>query len=101
MVASLPQPPVLIGHSFGGLIAQKYVLGMDVKADPDGGGTVREGPPFPFLSGVAFLCSVPPSGNKELVGRFIRRDAMLAAKVTWCADGGGNAGQGSQGHVVR
>ncbi|KIZ05772.1 hypothetical protein MNEG_2183 [Monoraphidium neglectum] len=66
-VGSLPAPPIVIAHSFAGLILQKYLLTSAL----------------PPLAGAAFLCSVPPSGNKELVGRFMKRDLMLSMRITW------------------
>lgn len=40
-------------------------------------------PAAPPLAGAAFLASVPPSGNKQLVGRFMKRDFMLSMRITW------------------
>jgi len=57
---------VLIGHSFGGLVAQR------VAAD----GRVA-------LGGLALLASVPPTGNGDMVKRFLRRDLWASAKITW------------------
>ncbi|PNW83982.1 hypothetical protein CHLRE_04g213100v5 [Chlamydomonas reinhardtii] len=71
--------PVMLGHSFGGLIVQKYVLGS---AKP---GTAASTAPGSFapLSGAGFLCSVPQSGNKQMVTRFLFRDPILSLKLTW------------------
>ena len=55
LIAMFPRPPVVIAHSFGGLILQKYLLGM---ADGSSG---SQG--YARLAGAAFLCSVPPSGG--------------------------------------
>ncbi|GBF98148.1 phosphoserine aminotransferase [Raphidocelis subcapitata] len=66
-VSTFPRPPVLVTHSFSGLIAQKYLLT----------------PSAPAVAGAAFLCSVPPSGNKAMVGRFLRRDFFLSMRITW------------------
>ncbi|GMH35265.1 hypothetical protein BSKO_03133 [Bryopsis sp. KO-2023] len=66
-VATFEQPPVLVGHSFGALIVQKYSMA-------DG---------FPPLSGVASVCGTPPSGNKGMVGRFLRKDFFSAMGITW------------------
>lgn len=38
---------------------------------------------LPDLAGLALLGSVPPSGNKQLVGRFLRRDPLLSLRITW------------------
>lgn len=67
-------PPVLIGHSFGGLLAQKYVSQLDT----DGKNKGRPG-----VAGVALLCSVPPSGNKDIVGRITKKSPMTSLKITW------------------
>ncbi|KAI8467828.1 MAG: esterase-like protein [Monoraphidium minutum] len=66
-IASLPAPPIVVAHSFSGLIMQKYLLL----------------PGLPRLAGLALLCSVPPSGNKELVGRFLKKDFLLSMRITW------------------
>jgi len=66
-VGSLDRPPVVIGHSFGGLPVQWLVAA---------GGA-------PPIAGVAFLASVPQSGNKDIVGRFLVRTPVLAMKITW------------------
>ncbi|TFJ87564.1 hypothetical protein NSK_000915 [Nannochloropsis salina CCMP1776] len=59
-----PQP-ILIGHSFGGAILLKLL---------------EQPTPSP-LRGVAFLCSVPPSGNGPMTARFLKRDFILALKI--------------------
>ncbi len=38
---------------------------------------------FPPVSGAAFLASVPHTGNKQLVTRFLFRDPIFAIKLTW------------------
>lgn len=38
---------------------------------------------YPKLAGIAFLSSVPPSGNSKMVTRFLLKDPLLAARVTW------------------
>lgn len=59
-------PPILVGHSFGGLVCQRLFTG--------------EPPP---LSGLALLASVPPSGNGEMVKRFIKRSFIASMKITY------------------
>lgn len=61
--ASLPRPPVIIAHSFGGLVAQSYALSHRA-------------------AGLVFLNSVPPSGNGPMVLRFLLRDPMLSFRIT-------------------
>lgn len=59
--------------------ACRYVLGS---AKP---GTAASTAPGSFapLSGAGFLCSVPQSGNKQMVTRFLFRDPILSLKLTW------------------
>ena len=57
---------VLVGHSFGGLVAQRVASDERVA-----------------LGGVALLASVPPTGNGAMVRRFLRRDLWASAKITW------------------
>lgn len=70
VVASLPAPPVLVAHSFGALLAEKYL-------------TQLGGMGWPELAGVACVCGVPPSGNKAIIGRVVRRSLVEAWKITW------------------
>lgn len=71
-------PPVVCAHSFGGLILQELISRRRTGAEA----TASAPPPIP-LSGLAFLGSVPPSGNKDMVGRFLKRDAWASAKLTY------------------
>ncbi|KAG2500407.1 hypothetical protein HYH03_001978 [Edaphochlamys debaryana] len=71
--------PVVVGHSFGGLIVQKYVL---ASAAPGAPASLSPGS-FPPLPGVGFVCSVPHTGNKQLVMRFLMRDPIFSFKLTW------------------
>ncbi|KAK9840960.1 hypothetical protein WJX81_002635 [Elliptochloris bilobata] len=68
LVRALPRPPVMIGHSFGGLVVQRYLA---------------DGDAAPRLAGAALMCSAPPSGNSALVGRLVRQSPLLAARLTW------------------
>ncbi|XP_022139823.1 uncharacterized protein LOC111010645 isoform X1 [Momordica charantia] len=54
---SFSTPPVLLGHSFGGLIVQYYIA----NSKHDHSDTDRL---FPRLTGAVLVCSVPPSGNR-------------------------------------
>ena len=70
-IISLPatkRKPVIVAHSFGGLIVQKL---LESKA-------FRES-----IGGVILLCSVPPSGNGPMTSRFLRRDIFAALKIIW------------------
>uniref|UniRef100_A0A7S2UVZ8 AB hydrolase-1 domain-containing protein n=1 Tax=Fibrocapsa japonica TaxID=94617 RepID=A0A7S2UVZ8_9STRA len=58
-------PPVLVGHSFGGMTLMKL---MEIYPEIN-------------LYGAALLCSVPPSGNGPMTGRFIRKRFIAAIKI--------------------
>ena len=66
-VAELPQPPIIIGHSMGGLITQRYLEGRRT------------------LPGAVLLASVPLGGVWRATGRFARRHPLkfLHANVTF------------------
>ncbi|KAL6652735.1 hypothetical protein ACP70R_011660 [Stipagrostis hirtigluma subsp. patula] len=64
-------PPVLIGHSFGGLIVQQYISCLQ-------GSELLH----PKLAGTVLVCSVPPSGNSGLVWRYLLTKPVAAVKVT-------------------
>ena len=57
-------PPILVGHSFGGMYVQKFI---EANARP--------------LSAAVMMCSVPPSGNAAIVSRFIRNKPLLALDI--------------------
>jgi alpha-beta hydrolase superfamily lysophospholipase len=65
-------PPVVCAHSFGGLILEELVSR----------GAPASSPPV-AIAGAAYLGSVPPSGNKAMVGRFLKRDPWASAKLTY------------------
>ncbi|CAI7925926.1 unnamed protein product, partial [Closterium sp. NIES-53] len=72
------RPPVLVGHSFGGLIVQAYLA--DVAKDWES--SKDDGVPFAPLTGAVLACSVPPTGNMELVKRYMRTRPILSIKIT-------------------
>ncbi|KAL4652105.1 hypothetical protein ACB092_01G209100 [Castanea dentata] len=69
-------PPVLLGHSFGGLIIQYYIT--NVKNNQ----AIEMGNFYPKLTGAALVCSVPPSGNSGLVWRYLFSKPIAGFKVT-------------------
>lgn len=69
-------PPVLLGHSFGGLIIQYYVTNS-VNGQFSGSKDSH-----PKLAGAVLVCSVPPSGNSGLVWRYLFSKPIAAFKVT-------------------
>ena len=69
---ALARTPIIIGHSFGGLVVQRLVL------------DAQELLPETQLPGVALLASAPPSGNSAMVARIARdRGLLFSAKLTW------------------
>jgi len=58
--------PVVVGHSFGGLVAQRVAADDGVE-----------------VGGVCLLASVPPTGNAAMVRRFLRRDFFASMKITY------------------
>jgi alpha-beta hydrolase superfamily lysophospholipase len=71
VVGAMGAPPVLIAHSFGALLAAKYLSRLGGAAPP------------PPLAGAALLAGVPPSGNGGVVGRIARRAPLAAARLTY------------------
>ncbi|KAI5684287.1 hypothetical protein M9H77_05515 [Catharanthus roseus] len=69
-------PPVLVGHSFGGLIVQYYIANMRSN-NTQGNENMH-----PYLAGAVLVCSVPPSGNSGLVWRYLFSKPIAAFKVT-------------------
>lgn len=69
-------PPVLLGHSFGGLIVQYYIANVGNEKL-----RVMENT-HPYLAGAVLVCSVPPSGNSGLVWRYLFSKPIAAFKVT-------------------
>ncbi|PKI39543.1 hypothetical protein CRG98_040013 [Punica granatum] len=73
---NLALPPVLLGHSFGGLIVQYYLANIKSGQYSEMQGS------FPELAGAVLVCSVPPSGNSGLVWRYLFTKPIAAFKVT-------------------
>ena len=61
-------PKIVVAHSFGGLVLQK---------------AISLSPPMEDVRGIALLCSVPPTGNSAMVGRFLRRTPIAAIKLSY------------------
>ncbi|KAL1540673.1 hypothetical protein AAHA92_24988 [Salvia divinorum] len=69
-------PPVLLGHSFGGLIVQQYIANV-------GNEKLQEMENrHPYIAGAVLICSVPPSGNSGIVWRYLFSKPVAAFKVT-------------------
>ncbi|XP_068636824.1 uncharacterized protein [Aristolochia californica] len=75
-------PPVLIGHSFGGLIVQIYISNMIPPHEPHNHFSYDKDNLYPALTGAVLVCSVPPSGNGGLVWRYLLSKPVAAIKVT-------------------
>lgn len=61
--------PVLLSHSFGGIVLMKYFEEAEKK-------------PSDICSGIITMCSVPPSGNGKMTMRFLRRSLVDSWKIT-------------------
>jgi pimeloyl-ACP methyl ester carboxylesterase len=73
------QAPILISHSFGGLTVMKY---LERNLISEEGYPLDKSEVCIPLSGVVLMCSVPPSGNKDMTFRFLRRSLVDAWKIT-------------------
>jgi len=60
--------PIIISHSFGGLIVMKLLEDDAIRAK---------------ISAAGFLCSVPPSGNGPMTQRFIKTKFWDSMKIVW------------------
>ncbi|XP_058009326.1 uncharacterized protein LOC110661119 isoform X2 [Hevea brasiliensis] len=90
----LKLPPVLLGHSFGGLIIQYFIANIRNKQLIDIEHIFWSSPtklellemkklcPYPDLAGAVLVCCVPPSGNSGLVWRYLFSKPITALKVT-------------------
>ena len=65
--------PVVIAHSFAGLTVMKYLETVYLH---------KSNTPALSLSGIAMICSVPPSGNGKMTMRFLRRSLTDSWKIT-------------------
>lgn len=61
IVEELPSPPIIVGHSMGGFVAQKYLEGRS-------------------LPGLVLVASAPPRGLSRSFFRAVRRDPLAALK---------------------
>jgi len=69
LISTFAQPPILIGHSFGGLLVEKYASQLGQPNRPD-------------IAGVALLCAVPPSGNKDIIARITKKSLKNSFTIT-------------------
>jgi len=72
VVAGLDAPPVLIGHSMGGAVVQRYAQAHPVRA-------------------IALLASVPPRGLLDSAIDLWRRNPALLTEIAWVQSGQGAA----------
>ena len=70
VIGSLERPPIVVGHSFGGLLVEAYCSLSGVEQRPP-------------VAGLALLASVPPSGNKEIIVRITKNSLLNSFKITW------------------
>jgi len=57
-------PPILVGHSFGGLIVQFYLSNVSTNFDMPTRKDEGWEEPYPTLAAAVLVCSVPPTGNR-------------------------------------
>lgn len=72
VIASFPQPPVLVAHSFGGFFAQRYLIEMADKKE------------MPAVSGVVMMASASlTSYIPNMQWWHAQQSSMHAVKVIW------------------
>jgi pimeloyl-ACP methyl ester carboxylesterase len=67
-IVGTDEKPIIISHSFGGLVVMKYLERAPKNALK--------------LGGIIIMCSVPPSGNGKMTMRFIKRSLVDSWKIT-------------------
>lgn len=77
----MKSPPVMVGHSFGGLIVQSYISNMEDAFSSNQSSLPEKLSSYPLLAGAALICSVPPTGNSGLVWRYLLTKPIAAIKV--------------------
>ena len=70
VISEFDQPPVVVAHSFGGLLLQAYTSLPGAESRPK-------------ISGVCLLASVPPSGNQDIIMRITKKSFMKSMRITW------------------
>jgi alpha-beta hydrolase superfamily lysophospholipase len=73
----------VVGHSFGGLIAQKVFAEDDDDSDDDDSDDDERIKEAKLFDGMILLASVPPTGNSEMVKRFLKKDLWKSMKITY------------------
>ena len=74
-------PPIIVGHSFGGMVAEKLALREKERMTRSSSSSSSSSSPSSsssssFISGVALLNSVPPSGNATMIGRIAKERGL-------------------------
>jgi hypothetical protein len=97
------QLPVLVGHSVGGMIVMKMLEDKSIRNKISGNLAIHSARvslasprwcwcslcarllarSLAWLPGAVLLCSVPPSGNAQMIRRFLRRDLVKALCVSY------------------
>lgn len=76
-------PPILVGHSFGGLVVQFYLANVCTNFDMPTGKDEGWEEPYPTLTAAVLVCSVTPTGNSGMVWRYLLSKPVAAFKVTF------------------
>jgi len=69
VIQSLEKPPIVVAHSFGGLLVEAYCSNSSGQRSK--------------VAGVCLLSSVPPSGNKDIIARITKNSIWNSFKITW------------------
>ena len=78
VLKSLPTPPILIGHSMGGMVAQRVLASFDP----------RQFAFCPAITGCALLASVPPGGLWGTSLHLLTHDPVLLAQIATLQNAG-------------
>lgn len=71
VIASFDRPPVVVAHSFGGLLLEAYCsLQENIENRPK-------------IAAACLLSAVPPTGNKDIIARITKKSLLQSMKITW------------------
>ena len=80
LVSEGRRPPIVVGHSFGGMVVEKLALREKAKEretmSSAGSSSASASSASSLLSGIALLNSVPPSGNAAMIGRIAKERGL-------------------------
>lgn len=71
VIASFDRPPVVVAHSFGGLLLEAYCSLQQNMGNR------------PKIAGACLVAAVPPAGNKEIITRITKKSLLKSMRITW------------------